>query len=320
MKKIIYIIGFWAFSCALVAGCGGASQQGGSTGTPPEEMTPEAALGVIAEYKVKNGLKSAPASAPPSSMAEVFDILRADDVSRFKGALDFSAGAQGIDALYVRSMIELSWSGIQFGVANLFNEFVLRTNRELTLLEARKAKGIALDEAAKGRHAALTRSGEEMKAVSDALKVLAKGHLFSGGELTAEAIRQFPQKPDGYRARAHFHHQRAEWTLFAENMKQAERFGEPDALGMRYLRALERLQRLQIKDEARDMLTALRDEVPEFVRVQAWLVFVQADIEDTHAELQKLSTLSPNHPIVTIAGPVLVKEYNTAMELRNARR
>ncbi len=125
MKKSILKISIWALSCVLVAGCGGA-QQGGSTGAAPAEMTPEEALKVIAAYKVKSGYKDAPVSAPPSSMAEVFEILRVDDVGRFKAAMDFSAGAQGIDALYVRSMLEISWSAIQFGVANLFNAFVVR--------------------------------------------------------------------------------------------------------------------------------------------------------------------------------------------------
>ena len=55
-----------------------------------------------------------------------------------------------------------------------------------------------------------------------------------------------------------------------------------------------------------------------FVRPQAALVFVQDDITSTHAELTKLREISPNHPVVTILGPAIDKEFQVAVTLRDA--
>jgi hypothetical protein len=55
------------------------------------------------------------------------------------------------------------------------------------------------------------------------------------------------------------------------------------------------------------------------VRAQAKLVLTEVGIEATYAELQKLRAVAPRHPIVNIAGPAIVSEYETSSALSRAR-
>jgi hypothetical protein len=58
---------------------------------------------------------------------------------------------------------------------------------------------------------------------------------------------------------------------------------------------------------------------PKLVRAQSKLVFTEEGIAERHAELKKLESLSPRHPVVVIAGPAITSEYEMSASLEKAR-
>jgi hypothetical protein len=311
MTHTVKTVLFVALAAFFIASCATTQQSG--------TMSPLEAQKVISDFKQAHGSLPDADPTPPSSMVEVFEIVKNDDISRFEAARQFAAGKKGIDALSIRAALRIFWASAQIGVANFLNELAMHHSEEASLIKNRQQDGYQLSDGEKTRLKKLSAEAKELKRVAEALLALSKTHLQAGKDLTDEIIRQHPDKPDGYRAKANFHRLRAEWVQFTEAVTMAERLGGNDQPGMLYLRAMERVQRFDLRNEGIALLMELRQMAPEYVRVQAALVLVQTDIEHTYEELEKLKAISPGHPVVLIAGPIIEEEFETATALRQAR-
>jgi hypothetical protein len=311
MKNKAKAVLFVAFATICIASC--AAPQ------PSGPMSALDAQKVISNFKQAHGSPANANPTPPSTMVEVFEIVKNDDIARFEVARQFAAGKEGLDALSIRAALQLFWASAQIGIANYLNEQAVRHAEEAALITKREDEGYKLSDGEKTRLKKLKTDENELKQVSEALRVLSKTHLQAGKDLADEIIRQFPDKADGYRAKANFHRLRDEWTLFTEAMNMASRRGASDHPGMLYLSAMERIQRFDLRNEGVALLMELRQMAPDYVRVQAALVLTQGDIEYSYEELIKLKAVSPNHPLVRIAGPIIEEHYQDAMALRQAR-
>ncbi|MCP4196947.1 MAG: hypothetical protein GY762_07320 [Proteobacteria bacterium] len=311
MKNKAKAVLFVAFAAIFIAGCAAPKQSG--------PMSVLDAQKVISDLKRAQGSPANVDPTPPSTMVDVFEIVKNDDIARFEAAWQFAAGKEGLDALSIRAALQLSWASAQTGIANYLNELAVQHSEEASLITKRKDEGYKLSDSEKTRLKKLNTEAKELNQVLEALRVLSKTHLQAGKDLADEIIRQFPDKPDGYKAKANFHRLRDEWTLFTEAMNMAGRRGPADNPGMLYLSAMEQIQRFDLRNEGVAMLMELRQMAPDYVRVQASLVLTQADIEYTYEELVKLKAVSPNHPLVLIAGPIIEEQYQDAMALRQAR-
>jgi tetratricopeptide (TPR) repeat protein len=304
---------------SIELGCASTKPNIDDPTTPTKGVSPKDARQIVAEFTARMGGNVASQLPNPSSVSEVVEIFKKDDYDKFEAAVQYLADLQGIDALALRAAIEAYWAGMQIGMADLLLEAIQRKDVELSHLQTKTEQGIALSPREKARQGLLKEQQKELSRVSDALRVLSKGHIDSSKLLSEEAIRQFPDKPEGYRAMAHAHQLKGEWKEYDRQLAKAVALlGSADDYGIMYLRAMEAAKRNVSKEEARALLEKLRESKPDFIRVQAVLVLVQDNLEATYNELMKLKSLFPNHPLVVLAGPTITKDYLSAAEIRDA--
>jgi hypothetical protein len=102
-------------------------------------------------------------------------------------------------------------------------------------------------------------------------------------------------------------------------VSQAARLkGDDQSFGLTYQKACEAWKRGASPDEAVTMMTALREAFPDYVRIQATLVLMQQNVEARYQEFSKLKEISPNHPLVRLAGSAIQKEYEINRAVKDA--
>ena len=291
----------------ILIGCSSTMRGAGSAGEAGK---------IVNDFTQKYGRVEAQDQTAPANLAEVVDIFKKDDVPRFESAVKYTTGLSGLDALSLRALLELSWGEIQIGVASLLDEFATQRKAEVLRLKTKKDNGVSWTPEEQGSLDKLEEEMQDLVQTADALRVLAKEHVSTGAVLAEETVRRFAQKPEGYRALAYAHLLKDEWKEFDKQMAKAEQLGDPESFSMLYLRALESVGRNVSREEGRALLSSLREKLPEYVRPQARLVFLQEDIEAKYKALLQLKEIRPQHPIVVIAGEIIEKEFQTAKALR----
>ena len=151
-----------------------------------------------------------------------------------------------------------------------------------------------------------------------ALGVLSREHLSAGSDSAREAIRQFPNDERTLRVAAFYYLSTGTWGRYDEVMSSFRDI-EADDPGLLFLRALEALRRRSAPDDARALLKQALGKNPRLVRAQAKLVLLQEDIGATYAELMRLESMAPAHPIVRITGPLIKSEYQLSQSFERAR-
>jgi hypothetical protein len=225
---------------------------------------------------------------------------------------------QGVEGLSVRATIELMSADIYATVAQLVEELARCADQEGTRLGEKKASGIELTKEEEGELKEARETNERLMKAGRALTVLAEEHRTAGGSLAQEAIKQYPQAPEGYHAAAYYYLLEMDWLRY-DDMMQSLQGANIDDAGMSYFRGLESLYRNMDEEQAGQHLREALEKNPRLVRAQAVLVLVQEEIDGRHAELLKLKTMKPDHPIVSIAGPAIESEYRVALAVRGAR-
>jgi hypothetical protein len=311
MRLFNLVLLAFALSSGTVA-CAGS--QGKAESGQSGSMSPAEARDVIDSLRKDQG----PPPPDPTSMDEVFSVLKSDDIRRFEGASRFTAGMQGVEGLSVRATIELLSADLYGTGADLVEELARRAAEESARLAEKKESGQQLSDTEKAQEKQGQETNKTLTKAGVALRVLSSEHLSQGGALAQEAIKQYPKSPDGYRGAAYYYLLKFEWIKYDDMMTALEGVGE-DGPGMSYYRALESLYRNLDKGQCRAHLKETLLKAPDFVRAQAVLVLVQENIDGRYAELQKLKAMKSGHPIVNIAGPAIVAEYETAVSVRKAR-
>jgi hypothetical protein len=280
-----------------------------------ETMAPADARAFLAKVQKERGV--AAEGAPVTSMDELLDVIHSDDVRRLESAGRFVDGKPGIDALVIHAMVELVWSDALSTVSRVVEEQHKRANATQARLSQQRDAGRKLSPE---QQSELERAEKDVKFDAEAkvaLDVLAKDHLQVAGDLVNEALRQFPEDGRTYRVAAYYYLLAGDWPHFDVAMTWLKN-NEKDEARIQYLRGMEALRRYEIQADAnRFFHEALRLD-PKLVRAQAKLVLTESGIDAIHRELETLRALAPQHPVVTIAGPAITSEYDTATSLTRA--
>jgi hypothetical protein len=300
----------------LLAGCGGSTP--GAKSAPPEPMNLAEARAFLVDVRAKRGLPPVH-HAEVTSIEELLTILSSDDIGRFEDAARFVEGKPGVDALTLGATIELAWSDGFSMVALLANELAKRAAIEADRLDAKRDSGRDFTDADAKTLDETRKEALVLAKARGALQVLSEDHLRAGGSRVSEALRQFPQDPRTHRVAAYSYLLSGEWGQYDTAMTWFEGArATPDA-GIQYMRAMEALKRSDSRKQTRALLEEALGLNPKMVRAQAALVLVQEEIGATHAELQKLEAMAPRHPVVSIAGPSINREYEFSTALSRVR-
>jgi len=283
---------------------------------PPREYAPPAdhmpldqAAKIIQDWRAS--ARPGPSPAAVSSLVEVREILRADDIDRFASAQSFAQGQGGPEALTLRSALEVNWAAGQITIARILDELAKRTSVEVHRLEAQLQA--TPDATLQTRFDTMSKDVERLMGGRDALLALAQPHLDAGLDLFQEALRTSPLNPGPHHAAALYYLIVKDWSGFDHELEILEA-GEPNPL-IDYLRGMESAQRNLDRPGGRERLGAALLADPGLVRVQADLVLLQDDVAARHDELENLRAVQPNHPLVMIAGPEIDAEFQIAQQL-----
>jgi hypothetical protein len=304
------------FIAGWYPGCSSAKPDAKEPGTPSVEEAEQ----IVDAYAARLGIATARSVSPaPVSLPEVIDIFKQDDVARFQQAITYLRGVQGLDALALRAAFEIFGAGMQLGIADYLSMSADKIGAQSSYLVSKKEKGETLTADQENSLNQLKNNEQELKNVSNALKVLAEQQLQAGMSSADEAIGLYPDKPEGYSAKASVYRLRGEWKEYDVQVSQAARLkGDDQSFGLTYQKACEAWKRGASPDEAVTMMTALREAFPDYVRIQATLVLMQQNVEARYQEFSKLKEISPNHPLVRLAGSAIQKEYEINRAVKDA--
>lgn len=307
MNKIFIV----AAIVAAVAGCttpAPAAQSGRRT----VGLSLKEAQAIVDAFESKQ-VAPQKAMATPTDVTGALAVLKADRIDAFPGAVAFLSKQEGYDALALRAQIELAWGEAELTVAEVLAQTASQLEQNLRGWEVRK--NLTADDKAKieaeAERIALYRETDE------ALRLLAAEHVGIGAEDADKAIGQKPDDYVGYRIAADAARLRNHWTEFTDNVKKVEA-AKPDSNGLKFLRGVEAYMR---DGDAREAAGHFREALagdPEFVRAQAQLVLVSANIFEQHKELLALKALAPDHQIVRWAGPGIENAWAAAKERQEA--
>jgi hypothetical protein len=285
-------------------------------GHPEQEtMAPADARAFIAKVQKERGVTGE--GAPVSNMDELLEVIRSDDVRRFESAGRFVDGKPGIDALVIHAMVELVWSDAFSTVSRIVAEQRKRADATQVRLSQQRDAGRKLSDA---QQAELAEAEKDVKFDGEAkvaLDVLAKDHAQVAGDLVNEALRQFPEDGRTYRVAAYYYLLAGDWQHFDVAMTWLKN-NEKDEARIQYLRGMEALTRYEMQADANRFFHEALKIDPKLVRAQAKLVLTENGIDAIHRELETLRALAPQHPVVTIAGPAITSEYDTAASFTRA--
>jgi hypothetical protein len=283
---------------------------------PEEEtMAPADARAFIADVQKQRGV--AP-GAPVTNMDELLDVIQGDDTRRFESAARLVDGKPGIDALVIHATVELVWSDALSTVARIVEEQRKRADANEARLTQQKDAGRKLSDQQETELAQAKKDVAFDGKAKVALDVLAKDHLATAGDVVNEALRQFPEDGRTYRVAAYYYLLAGDWQHFDVSMTWLKS-AEKQEGRLQYLRGMEALTRYEMAKDANGFFhEALRID-PKLVRAQAKLMLTETGIDAIHRELENLRALAPQHPIVTIAGPSITSEFETATAFTRAR-
>jgi len=287
--------------------------------TPPPPPTARRTVGlslkeaeaIVAAFEAK---QVAPQKAMAATdVATALAVLKADRLDAFPGAVAFLAKQEGYDALALRAQLELAWGEAELTVAEVLAQTASQLEQNLRGQELRKNPSAAdkASIAAESERIALYRETDE------ALRLLAAEHVGLGAEDAGVVITQKPDDYVGYRIAADAARMRNHWTEFTENVKKVEA-AKPDSNGLKFLRGVEAYMRDGDSREAAGHFREALAGDPAFVRAQAQLVLVAANIFDQYKELQALKAMAPDHQIVRWAGPGIEQAHAAAKERQQA--
>jgi hypothetical protein len=299
---------------ALSAGC---KSEGPRPLEQPEQetMAPADARAFIAKVQKERGV---PEGAPVTNMDELLDVIQGDDTRRFESAARFVDGKPGIDALVIHATVELVWSDALSTVGRIVEEQRKRADANQARLTQQRDAGRKLDEQQEKELEQAKKDVSFDTKAKTALDVLAKDHLQVAGDVVNEALRQFPDDGRTYRVAAYYYLLAGDWPHFDVAMTWLKKDEKTEAR-LQYLRGMESLTRYEIQKDANAYFREALKLDPKLVRAQAKLVLTETGIEAIHGELEALRALAPQHPVVTIAGPAITSEYDTATAFTRAR-
>jgi tetratricopeptide (TPR) repeat protein len=278
MKQIIFLV---ILSCAACAG-----PQTQAVVHEPTVSLQEAEQ-IVADFEASLATDSSPtaSAANVTSLDDVLEILRNDQISQFAAGIAFAKTQSGEQARALEGQIELAWADGQQVLAD-----VLSFNAKKRVSESGK------------QEPETQAKTTEMMRVAQSLRIMAKGHQARGAKIANEIIRTAPKDYVGYRLIADYYRLQLQWKEFGETLDQVQA-RNPKSNGLIFQQGVASLVRDDKPEAAVGFFKQALSNDPKFVRAQAYLVSAQASLEGMVQEYLNLKKLNPHHQIVTFAGP-----------------
>jgi len=234
----------------------------------------------------------------PSSIDDVWKILKLDQMVLFPAGVRFARTLEGVDALALEAQIELAWGESYLTLLEIM--MVLAERYEAA--EAALAARADLDAAGKEELAWLRDTLHQTDRWAEAFQLLSIDHTTRGSARADEVIVKHPDNYVGYRVAADYYRMVRDWKKFDDMVAKLEKLN-PDSNGLVFQRGASALQRDGNEDEAAKYFRQALTNDPEFVRAQAHLIAMQPTLDAMSAEYRALAELNADHQIVQWAGP-----------------
>jgi len=245
--------------------------------------------------------------AHPSSLDDVEDILKLDQVNLYPAAIRVVEDLDTTEAIALHAQIELAWGETYTLLAEILTE--LRTDFQSTATELeRRGAAKALDTDGRDRLDWLQGSSDELQLRIEALELVAVDHIAVGIDRAERLIERHPDSYLGYRVAADYYRIVREWDKFNEMLAKIEEL-KPDSNGLRFERGAAAFQTKKDRATAEKWYREALAKDPHFVRAQAHMLIIQSDLPRTYEELLALEKMNPSHQLVAIAGDAIKRAY-----------
>jgi hypothetical protein len=243
---------------------------------------------------------------PPTSVADVEEILRLDEMNRFPAAVAFiSTQKKDVRARALHGQLELAWAE-GLSLLGEMNQNLAARLRELTAASEKKAAADGLSPDEFRELGELRAATLETQQTAKVLETAAAEHLAKGLAIASEVIKANPNNYLGYRVAADSYRLQRDWKSFDKMLAQVEKTN-PNSNGLLFLKGVAAAQRDRDPVAATRFLDAALQKDPKFARAQAHLVLLAPTIEDAREELDLLAGISPKHPFVVWTSATLAK-------------
>lgn len=244
----------------------------------------------------------------PTSIEDIRKILRRDVVYAFAAAAAYARSLNTLEGRFGEASLELFLGESQLVASQILSTQAAWVGGHLRIARANLASEGGEPTTDRGRMLfQLIRAVEEGNEIADALGAVAPAHLTRGAEVIRQLKVEAPTDVRTFILVAEYHRLRGEWSEFEVAMKAAEE-KNPASPPLRYLRAMEQLERFRRADLARKALRECIKEFPRFVRPQVALVLMANNSNDALRQLGKLRRMSEDHYLLMLLEPTLAAD------------
>ncbi len=246
----------------------------------------------------------------PKSLDDVRQILRRDVVYLFAEGATYAGRTNTVDGRILEANLQLLLGESQLVASQVLGKQAAWVSGEIRIARASLAGEEGHPSTDRARLLAqLVRVVEEGNAVADALGAVGPSHLSRGAEVVRALRSEAPNDARTHLLVAEVHRLRGEWASFDAAMSAAESTERAaPAPALRYLRAMEQLERFRRPDRGATLLREALAAFPKFVRAQAGLVLMAQTPRAALRELGKLKKMSEEHYLVMLLEPTLAAE------------
>lgn len=294
--------------------------------TPTESRAPSCTMIVVsdAELRSKDGpkiiddlvkrIRLAPedeALRNPKSIEDVRKILRRDTVYLFPAAAAFARSLNSREGRQSEATFELVLGESQLVASQVLNQQEAWVGSDLRIARATLATEPGPPTTDRNRLLAqLIRVVDDGNTIGAALAATAPAHVARGAEVIRALKAEAPTDPQTGALLAEYHRLRGEWNEFDAAMQIAEAGGEKEKERppLRYLRAMEQVERYHRREEGAQLFRDALKAYPKFVRAQAALVLMAPNPRAALRELQKLKAMNEDHYLVMLLEPTLAAD------------
>jgi hypothetical protein len=302
---------------------------GGPVGPPPRgpcfqiqgssELRAKDATKALADLEARISLSpEEEALRHPKSLDDVRAILRRDVVYLFEEGAAFAHQTNSREGRFAEAYLELLLGESQLVASQVLGMQAAWVSSDMRIGRATLAteRAAATDRAR--LLAQLVRAVEEGNAIADALGVVGPMHLARGAEVIRTLRAEVPDDARTFLLLAEYHRLRGEWAEFDAAITAAEAGADASKVqAVRYLRAMEQLERHRKPDRGAAILREALAANPKFVRAQAALVLMAKNPRAAMRELARLKAASEDHYLVMLLEPTLAAEQEL-LRIQNA--
>lgn len=249
----------------------------------------------------------------PKSIDDVRKILRRDTVYLFPAASAFARSLDTKEGRQSEATFELVMGESQLVAAQVLSQQEAWVGSDLRIARATLATEPGPPTTDRNRLLAqLIKVVDDGNAIGAALAATAPSHVARGAEVVRALKTEAPNEPQTGLLVAEYHRLRGEWTEFDAAMQIAESGSDRERPPLRYLRAMEQIERHRHREEGAQMMRDALKAYPKFVRAQAALVLMAPNPRAALRELEKLKAMNEDHYLVMLLQPTLAADHELA--------